>query len=80
MYLRFIIIIYRIVEYKMSEGDAQGYKKISDTFKELVDTLTTKELSQIKLYLTNMSQKIAAGQDKFFLEFKDLKDLLDNIK
>lgn len=61
-------------------NDAAGYKKISDTFKEIVDTLTSKELSHVKIYLTSLSQKIAAGDDKFFSEFQDIKHMLDSIK
>jgi len=61
-------------------NDAAGYKKISDTFKEIVDTLTIKELSLVKIYLTDLSQKISSGGDKFFSEFGDIKHMLDSIK
>lgn len=61
-------------------SDAAGYKRISETFKEIVDTLTIKELSLVKIYLTDLSKKISAGNDKFLSEFGDIKHMLDNIK
>ena len=42
----------------MEEGQAQKYEAISKLYKEIVDSLTTLELPQLKLYLVNLDKRI----------------------
>lgn len=48
-----------MIEQQQQDGSMQKYQQISKLYKEIVDTLTTQTLSQIKLYFSNLSKKIA---------------------
>ena len=45
----------------------------------MVDTITTKDISQIKLFCTNAAKKIKS-KEKVYGDFLDLKSMLDNMK
>lgn len=61
-------------------SDLQGYTIIADKFKEIVNTITTKQLSFIKIYFSNLGKEISSGGDKFLSEFHNVKEMLDSIK
>lgn len=43
----------------MQSGELQKYQEISKLYKEIVDAITTLEISQFKLYLVNLDKRIA---------------------
>lgn len=57
----------------------QHYHKVSELYKEIVDTLTKQELGQVKLYCSNLGKKIAA-KEPVYAEFRDSRNLLDALK
>ena len=60
----------------------EGYKKyqeMSEAYKDLVETITNKDLPQIKLYCKNLSKKISSKQ-KVYEDFTDPKAFLDHFK
>ena len=58
----------------------QKYQQISKLYKEIVDTLTTQTLPQIKLYFSNLSKKITEKSDSLYADFLDVTALLNNLK
>lgn len=42
---------------KEGTADMANYQKISKIYKEVVDTITTQSLPQIKLYFNNLDKK-----------------------
>jgi hypothetical protein len=43
---------------EQGQGQMQQYQAISKLYKEIVDSLTTLELPQLKLYLTNLAKRV----------------------
>lgn len=42
----------------MEAGDMQKYQEVSKLYKEIIDAITTLEVSQLKLYLVNLEKRI----------------------
>lgn len=57
-----------------------NYKKISKAYKEIVDMLTTQDLSHIKNYLSSLAKDIASKSNPVYAEFVDLRSMIDNLK
>jgi hypothetical protein len=64
----------------MQSEDLAKYHEISAKFKELIDAVTTLDLSQLKLFFVNLEKKIIGKTEAFYNEFDTMKNYLDNIK
>jgi hypothetical protein len=44
----------------MEQGDMQKYQEIAKLYKEIIESITTLELPQLKLYLVSLDKRIQA--------------------
>lgn len=64
----------------MEQGEIQKYQEISKLYKEIVDSLTTLELAQVKLYLVNLEKRIQAKAEPLLAEYRSVKELFNSTK
>jgi ankyrin repeat protein len=64
----------------MEPGQVQKYQEISKLYKEIVDAITTLEVSQVKLFLVNLEKRMVNKESPTFQEFSSLVNLLDTLK
>jgi len=58
----------------------QKYQEISKLYKEIVDSITTLELPQLKLYLVNLEKRISSKAEPLLSDYHSVKELLDTTK
>ena len=56
------------------------YQAISKLYKEITDTLTSKDLAQVKLYIVNLEKSIAAKNKDVLKEFESVKNVFNSLK
>jgi hypothetical protein len=64
----------------MEKGEIKQYQELSKLYKEIVDSITTLELPQVKLYLVNLEKRIHEKAQPILSEYDSLKKLLDTTK
>jgi hypothetical protein len=64
----------------MEPGQVQKYQEVSKLYKEIIDSITTLEVSQLKLYLVNLDKRIAGKDSPVLADFATLVQLLDQLK
>lgn len=68
------------MQQQQEQGEMQKYQAVSKLYKEIIDTLTTKEMGQVKLYLVNLGKRIDKKEEAILGEYSSVKDLFDNLK
>jgi hypothetical protein len=61
----------------MEAQDFKKYQEVLAVFKEIINTVTTFEIGQLKLYFVNLEKKIDAKEEGIYSEYISLKQMLD---
>ncbi len=64
----------------METGQFEKYQEVSKLFKEIVDSITTLEIGQLKLFFVNLEKRIATKSSPVLEDFNSLLALLNNLK